>query len=231
MSVSEPTAGSLSKGSIGLDALVSACVCDSSTFSCYSPAVPSLGPFSILSVCVYTINATTIIDQVTDFRVTQSGTSASLDSVVSGMTSALTTITKSNDKQKACINTQLYSNFFDDVTAANKHQRKLTAQGSVRVSLANGVRRLASIPQSPFHFGLERNVKQRESNQESTQSEQSAFKVDQISLTEKTGSSDTSSGGVTGLLAGIGLVVLAALLAVAVVIVKKGSGNKKHSFA
>jgi hypothetical protein len=98
-SVSETLQGNLTKDSVAVDAMISACVCDSSTFNCYDP-VPSHGPFSILSVCVYTLNATTVIDQVSSFRVTQSGTSATLESIVNGVTSTLTTFTQSNDKKK-----------------------------------------------------------------------------------------------------------------------------------
>jgi hypothetical protein len=51
VSAAETVDGTLSQGSVGLDGAISACVCDTVTFGCYNP-VPTLGPFSILSVCV-----------------------------------------------------------------------------------------------------------------------------------------------------------------------------------
>jgi len=102
VSVAETVQGTLGQDSVGLDAAISACVCDTITFKCYNPA-PIFGPFSILSLCVFSLNTTAQIDQVSSLKVTQSGTSASLDSI--------------------CIQTQLYSNFFDVLTTCNKEQR------------------------------------------------------------------------------------------------------------
>lgn len=225
-SVSETLQGNLTKDSVAVDAMISACVCDSSTFNCYDP-VPSHGPFSILSVCVYTLNATTVIDQVSSFRVTQSGTSATLESIVNGVTSTLTTFTQSNDKKKVCISTQLYSDFFDDVTAANKDQRKLSAHGSVQIRLSNGARRLMGFPEATIGSGLVRSLKLRESSQESSDSKPSVFQVDQIGVSEREGSPGTQILGGLGLVIGLVLIVLASIVGVSVILVQKRSAHRK----
>jgi hypothetical protein len=230
MSATETVEGTLGQGSVGLDAAISACVCDIVTFQCYNP-VPTLGPFSILSVCVYSLNATAQIDQVISLQITQGGTSASLDSIVDGVSSPLTMLTKSHDGKTVCIQTQLYSNFFDGLTSSNKDQRELTAQGSVQIKLSEGNRRLFYLHENTVGLGSGRITKQRENSEEAYQSKTSSFAVDQISVDANPGNTQgpAVNGGI-GLIVILGILVIVAVIAILFVAAKKKwTTNKRRS--
>jgi hypothetical protein len=179
-----------------------------------------LGPFSYLTVCVYTLNATAQIDQISTYTVIQSGTNASLYSIVDGEPSQLTILTFSKDKRTACIKTQLYSSFFEGLTSSNKDQHKLAAQGSVQIRLANEARRLAALPKPNLNFSFARKLKQRESKEENSSIKESAFKVDQISLQENI---KFPIIGVIGIIFGLFLMAGLAILAVFWIYAKKKS--------
>jgi hypothetical protein len=224
VAVNESAQGSLGQGSVAFDSLVSACICDGPTFSCINP-VPVLGPFSVLSVCLFSLNVTAQIDKITSYTVTQNGTSASLDSILNGAISPMTSITQSTDKRTACIQTQLYSNFFENVTESNREQRKLRAQGSVQLRLSSGIRRL-EILSEPVIFSSVRSLKHRNSAQDIVNSKESAFKVDEISLMEKSGK---KTFGNVGMIIGLAVMVLVAILVLLVVVLKEKPNHKpKH---
>jgi hypothetical protein len=206
------------------------CVCDIVTFQCYNP-VPTLGPFSILSVCVYSLNATAQIDQVISLQITQGGTSASLDSIVDGVSSPLTMLTKSNDGKTVCIQTQLYSNFFDGLTSSNKDQRKLTAQGSVQIKLSDGNRRLFYLHENTVGLGSGRITKVRENPVTAYQSRTSSFTVDQISVVANPGNTQgpTVNGGIALIIVFGTLLTVAAIVTLAVAAKKKWITNEKRS--
>ena len=222
VSVAETVQGTLGQGSVGLDAAISACVCDTITFKCYNPA-PIFGPFSILSLCVFSLNTTAQIDQVSSLKVTQSGTSASLDSIVDGVSSPLTILTKSNDGKTICIQTQLYSNFFDGLTTSNKDQRMLTAQGSVLIRVSDGSRRLFYLHEDNVGLGSVRITKQRESAEELYQSTTSSFAVGHIRIAENPGNikDPTAGGGGIGIFVALGALAIAAAIVILAIAAKK----------
>jgi surface protein len=228
LSAAEAVDGTLGQGNVDLDAVISACVCDTVTFKCYYP-VPTLGPFSILSVCVYSLNATAQIDKVNSLQVTQGGTSASLDSIVNGVSSPLTTMTKSNDEKTVCIQTQLYSNFFDGLTSSNKDQRKLSAQGSVQIKLSNGNRRLFHLYQKTVGLGTVRITKQRGSAENAYQSKATSFSVDQINIDENPENipGPTAEGSIALIVVLGALVIVAILVLLAIAAKKKGTRKEK----
>jgi surface protein len=232
MSAAETADGTSVQGSVGLDSAISACVCDTVTFKCNNP-VPTLGPFSILSVCVYSLNATAQIDQVNSLRVTQGGTSASLDSIINAVPSSLTTLTKSSDGKTVCIQTQLYSMFFDGLTSSNKDQRKLSAQGNVQIKLSDGSRRLIYLDENTVGLGFVRNTKQRESTEEAYQSKTSSFMVDQINIDENPGiAKGPNVEGGTGLIVVLGaLAIVASIVLLAIAAKKKWTRKEKRSLS
>jgi hypothetical protein len=180
---------------------------------------------------VYSLNATAQIDQVSSLRVTQAGTSANLESIVNGVPLLLTTVTKSNDGKTVCIQTQLYSNFFDGLTSSNKDQRKLTAQGNDQIRLSDGNRRLFHLHENTVGLGSVRSTKQRESAEEVYQSKTSSFYVDQISVDENPGNNQelTVERGI-GLIVVLGaLAIFAAIALLAMAAKKKWTGKEKHS--
>jgi len=182
------TAVATSQGSLGFNATLDACICDSldASFTCLSGALV-LNAFSFLSVCVGISSATAsnvFVDRVISFKVTQYGTTATFNSVSGSTPSELTEIATSGDKKKVRIKTQLYSAFFEDVTAANKADRKLKGEGGLLLKLPDGSRQLMSIPKTFLGGESVRALEQERQHLPKAGIASSAFAVDSIAINE-----------------------------------------------
>jgi len=231
------TALAVTQGRLGFNATLEACICDpeDTSFSCVA-SPPVLDAFSYLSVCVGITSATAsgvIIDHVMSYTINQYGTGITLISVDDGLPSSLTEITVSGDKKSARIKTQLYSSIFEGLTANNKADRKLKADGTILLKLPDGSRQLMSIHRTPLNRGSIRALEQERQHLPKAGIASSAFAVDSIAINE---SPDVKVPGMVG---GLNLLILfvvvgaaAGLLALFVAkaskkknALKKNSGN------
>mmetsp|Transcript_18901 Transcript_18901/g.26840 ORF Transcript_18901/g.26840 Transcript_18901/m.26840 type:complete len:520 (+) Transcript_18901:25-1584(+) len=230
------TALATTQGNFSFNATIEACICDAedSSFECLSGVAPVLNAFSFLSICVGITSSTTssvIIDHVVSFKVAQSGTAAVLDSVIDSAASALTEITRSDNKKLVRIKTQLYSRFFEDVTASNKADRKLKGDGSLLLRLSDGSRHLIRVPRAVLGSESIRVMEQERQRSPKSGVSTSSFAIDNIAISESPETKVDKNGKPNAwIFFLVGGAAAAALLAVLFVIAsKKKTATSPHT--